>query len=659
MYRSSRVCLVLLVCLAASQFAVVVDGLAGEPTYVLHTDELADEQLFLVRRLEILHEVFSSPATDDQAMAAALLATRHELHRIQEYAKTKEMEPRLISLYSDTLELLDQYSKLLIDVGAIDRQFERELTEHSVTKIADDIKDGFKAGGAMAVAGVEPTTATTVLAGMTIRSAYRFHQQRSKLLEDAQLKSERRVHDFQIERSRLVGRIQVQASVLAEKLGWEPAEAGFDETEESRTLLLNALQRNDFDVLLEQLKLRQTHRPRDPFLSHQIAECYVGKYLLVSDEQEDAERLAILKEAMANEIRAAELVPAGRFHDQVRGELLCRAAAIASEAATIKGKTSDLPLKFVNAARTFWPKDPTGEIRTARCVALLRQGDFQSAMEALELNKRLVGETVGYHTDKACLLSAMGRHEEAAAQLAVVVGSGEADVRALRKMPDLAAVRAARKVRFEQLVAPKFKTAVHYGYVWNDFEIENQSPFSLTNAVIKATWQPPDGNKITEVYWADSIGRSEQRTLSWAFHEAENDEANVPVVSAELLCEENRAVEPVKLRTVTGEYEGVATALRGEAMNVSTTSTIRVKLALDQDQKLLASFVGGKSGVNCTVDAIRDASSGLFLTKDKSAAGLIWFSDHVVYGWYGDPDGNDRRIVFWLERAASADNQRK
>jgi hypothetical protein len=88
-------------------------------------------------------------------------------------------------------------------------------------------------------------------------------------------------------------------------------------------------------------------------------------------------------------------------------------------------------------------------------------------------------------------------------------------------------------------------------------------------------------------------------------------------------------------------------------MDVSTTSRMCLTLALDQNQQLMAKFAGSKSSVNLTVDAILDGSGRLLFPRDRSAAGMICFTESVVYGWYGDPTGNDRRIVFWIERAAS------
>jgi hypothetical protein len=89
----------------------------AERVYDLVTDKNVDEQLYLVRRLEMLHSIFSSTESNADQLAADLFATRFEMTRIEEYARAKSMDDRLIQLYGDSIKLVDQYANVLMDSG--------------------------------------------------------------------------------------------------------------------------------------------------------------------------------------------------------------------------------------------------------------------------------------------------------------------------------------------------------------------------------------------------------------------------------------------------------------------------------------------------------------------------------------------------------------
>jgi hypothetical protein len=97
---------------------------AAEPqAYDLVTDKSVDEQLFLLRELDVLHTSLPANFDDRDQLAENLLEVRHALDRTAAYARAKKMNKRLIGMYDHSLKLVDEYSELLIDLGAFSRSF--------------------------------------------------------------------------------------------------------------------------------------------------------------------------------------------------------------------------------------------------------------------------------------------------------------------------------------------------------------------------------------------------------------------------------------------------------------------------------------------------------------------------------------------------------
>jgi len=227
----------------------------GKPqAYDVVPDNRVDEQLFLLRELEVLHTGLPADFDDRDRLAEDLLGTRHALDRLAAYARAKQMNKRLIAMYDDTLKLVDQYSGLLIDLGALDQNYSRRLAQLSVDQSIDGWSKGLETGSALAFVGAEPTTASVVLGTLIIKQSFEAYQQRQHLTDEQSLAAQRRVQQFLVDRSRLLGRIEVQAGVLAEQYGWAPPEVGFDHSLASAQPVIGASRSGNLQSLREALR---------------------------------------------------------------------------------------------------------------------------------------------------------------------------------------------------------------------------------------------------------------------------------------------------------------------------------------------------------------------------------------------------------------------
>jgi tetratricopeptide (TPR) repeat protein len=625
---------------------------ADEPIYDLVPNKNVSEELYLVRRLETLHSIFASSESNADQLAADLFATRFEMARIEEYARAKFMDDRLIQLYGDSIQLLDQYSNVLMDMGAIDREFERELGKHGVESVTRGVADGLQATGGLTAVGADPWAGAVVIAGMAAEKSYSVYQERQCLRQENEYTKTRRYHGFEVERARLLGRIQVQVGVLAEKRKWLPTEVGFDSTPEDERKWLLALDREDYTAIRTHFEALQKLRPRDPFVLFNIAEMGQVEAALVSDDAGDAARIPILKQSLRNYIRAAELVPADRFHDSQRAGLLSQASDVASTILCRSGKQHSLPLQLANAALRCDPRDATGDIKCCRVIALLRNGDYASAIAALDQLAQLHGRDADYHIYMARILSLSHRPKEAFEHIRRAWALGQRDVRALKSHPDLAKVYTECREDFEGLVRPTWNSNIDYGYVWNDFKLENHSEYPLTSLAAKATWDDGNGNTLVEVYWFESVGSQEKKSISWGFSNAADNSEQPPQLAAEILCDQTRSIEPTPINVAEGHYQGHATYASADSTRVHDTLETQLVVESTDTDELTAVFTSSAGKIELQVDVIRDSFARLRHGDDAKVVGGIWFSQGVAYGWFTSPHSEDgRRCVYWLDKA--------
>jgi len=536
--------------------------ISANKTLNVKSDAVVDEQLYLLRRLEFLYTLWPTGLGDRQEVTKELAALRHEFVRSIEFAKLKGMDDRLITMYRDSIDMADRYSELLTDLGAIDRDFYRKSIQQETDAGVDNFTEGFGLGGGLAMAGVEPVTATVVIGGMAIKQAVARYQQQQQLDEQRSLAVERRANQYLVERSRLLGRIEVQAGVLAEKFDWGKQEVGFDQDEKESQQVLSAVQNNDFAFLLHRAETLKRVRPRDAFVFSGSGELWAVAAAVIIDDDMDDLAAEMRAAAVKDYLRAVELIPAGSFHDELRAEYMWNAAKNASLTLYHSRQRSELPITLANTALALRPRDTDGRIRHTRAFALARNGLHEDAIKLFDDVGTVRGRNGDFYYCLACLYSMAGKVDESMTHLRKSWALGQRNVRGSKKDGDLAILRDKKSADFEELVKPHWGWEIKYGFVWNNIVVSNNGEFPLRNVAIRTTWKGIDGNGHSEVYWADVVQAGGRVEFQGVFDDASKSKADDKKCVTMVTSEETRGVHRAKARNVLGRYAGTATLMK-------------------------------------------------------------------------------------------------
>lgn len=637
-----------------SMFVLATPLQGEEKPFQLNPDPKADEQLFMVRQLEMLHAGWPTDLSDREVVEPHLVELRQSVNRCLEYTKARKMDAGLQSMYADTLKLIDSYAELLIDLGVLDREYQRRATEQSTADTTDSATKGFSLGSAMAAAGVEPHTAFVIGTGMLIKEGFASYQKSQRLADERAAALERRQNLYIAEHSRVLARIQVQAGMLCEKYGWRKSEVGFDQDEAETQQVREALEQFDLGFLQNRISHLEEVRPRDPFVHFAkglLAE--VRCELWRSDDEMAAHACA---EAVKDYLRAAELIPKGTFHDDLRAALLEQAAWCAATTSYYKQERSSRALEIVQAALTFQPRDPSGAIRYAKAVALARAGKHEEAVATVEGIVPLVRDVPELPYVYACLLSQAGRYDDALVALKEAIRNGIEEIRWIRRDRDLDALREHRAAAFEELVRPGWGWAISYGFVWNDTVLQNRSSFPLTYAMLKTEWVSREGKKSTEIYWADTVAAGGSFTWQGTFDEASQSQADTTKCSAMLFCDENRAVRAVALEALQGTYRGLATLHAADGKDCKNTDDVELEVTAGGEKALLRIRTGTNTA-EFALDPLYDGSTSATREANGGYETVSLFvQGDTLYGWYqnaSDATAGEIR-AFWAEKQLAA-----
>jgi tetratricopeptide (TPR) repeat protein len=563
------------------------------------------------------------------------------------------MDAGLQSMYADTIKLIDSYAELLIDLGVLDREYQRKASEQSTADTTDSATKGFSLGGAMAAAGVEPGTAFVIGTGMLIKEGFASYQKGQRLADERAVALERRQNQYIAEYSRGLGRIRVQADVLSEKHGWGKGEVGFDQDEAETQQVLKAWEQADLGFLQSRASHLKEVRPRDPFVY-----CANGLLAALRSElwrDDDARAAVASDEAVKDYLRAAELIPNGAFHDDLRAVLLEQAGWSAAMASYHKQQRSSRGLEIVQAALDLQPRDPSGALRYAKAVTLARAGKHEEAVATLEGIVPLVRDAPELPYVYACLLSQAGRYDDALAALEEAVKNASEDIRWMRRDRDLDGLRYNRCVAFEMLVKPRWEWTISYGFVWNDTILQNQSAFPLTRVLLTTEWISREGKKSTETYWADSVPVGGSVTWKGTFDEASQSQADAKKCTSMLSCEESRAVRPIALEALHGTYRGLATLHAIDGKDCKATDAVELEVTADGKKAILKI----RTGTNTAEFALEPLYDGATSATREANGGhetvSLFVQGDTLYGWYQNArDATAGAIrAFWAEKQAS------
>ena len=588
-------------------------------------DPAVDEQLFMIRRLEDFFTRWPSDFSDREKATAAISDLRHQLTLAHTYVQEKGCDKRLIAMYSDSIAMAERYGEFLADIGAINADFKRRIEETGT--LVEGVETGAKAGVGLALAGVEPFTATLALGGLMIKQGIATYEERNRLSQEQAAAIDRRLDKYLAERSRLIGHVEVQAEVLAEKHGWEAAEVGFDQDDEESARLADAVTSSDFQFLTEHLQGLQAARPRDPFVcaSAGVLKEAQGGSVGTSNGKEAAR---LHSEAKEQYLRAARLVPNGRFHESLRCDYLWKAARNASLRLYHEPQAKDKDaILLAEAALRGQPRDPTGKLRFTKAFALVRNGQLNEAVEVFKSCASALGDKASTHYNWACLLSLADRPDEALGHIESAWGKGLRDVKSLREDRDLTNLRRKHGRWFGEHTTPQCDVRVDYGWAWNDVVVTNSSGFPVTRAIVVVSLKGIDGTESKEVYQqVGHLGDGQARTVSGVFDGLRKTDEQPGAREARVFCDENAETKALTVDALDGLWAGQVTRMSEDGSSVGLSTGIQVLVSSD----------GGVPRIQATWD--RNAADWRACTLSPNC--LMSFSndgngDHGVYMRFG------------------------
>lgn len=443
-----------------------------------------DERLFLMNVLETLYGEMPANLQDRVVAERALAALRRRGGRFHEYVSSKNLDPALTQLYADLLATTDDYIDFLSRLGQIDREAvikaDQELNKVSASAgftgglVAAETRNRGASGGKAAMSGLIAFGLQALLEGLSKQQV--LDEAKRRAFEAAGQELQRRVAPRE-------ARLQNSAAAMSEKYGWLRGEVGFDETSEQAERLQRLIMAGDYQGALRIVEAVSRRRPRNPFLARD--RCFLAALV---PNTSSAVLLARARECAS----AASLVPEGRIYDDYRGQVLFIAGLIAMEGAKKekKGEAAAYAVNLFDATLRYDPQDTSAGIRESRAWALMLKGDLKQALaqategEVYELRK----SDVHYAYNLACLYSLLNQPDKSIEWLQIAIRNlGLKNIALVRNDPDLATVRTQRAAAFEQLTTLKYEWWIGYGTFNDDILLRNDSPFALTNVVLKVT----------------------------------------------------------------------------------------------------------------------------------------------------------------------------
>lgn len=612
----------------------------------LTSDPKVDEQLFMIRQLEYLYSQWPRDFDDPKKVAKDLANVRQRLVRGQEYAKEKIMEKRLIDMYEESIKLADSYGNFLKNVKLIDGDFYDKKSSEDFNNVIDKTTEGFGVGTALAVAGVEPISASAIIVGMMIKSAIDSNSKAKKHEREKALAIEKETNKYLSERSKTFGKIEVQVDVLAEKLKLKPLEVGFDQENNDDEKVYKAWKDQDLEFLLLRVKNLKKIRPRDPFVYFESGLILDQISQVISDTntlKSDSDCEEVLKLAVNDYIRAVQLVPRGKQHNFIRADFIKSAASSASKLLYYSKNKDELPIWLANNALEIQPLDSSGSLRLIKSYALARNGRYDESLQTFEDCKPIIGDSYNIYFDWACLLSLAGKYDESFEKLKIAWDKGFKNVKQIKRDRDLSALRDKKKDDFDKLIKTTIEVGIDYGFVWNNVGFTNNSGFDLSNFVSRNIWCDKSGKEYVEIYFAEKLQNKKTLWFKGVFDEA--SQSNYRNYKYSYSCNEKKSLNPIGVLDCNGSYNGHATYMAIDCSDIQSTEKIQLEVFTEKDKVRVA--VNGVTII--TRSPVEDCSAKQI---EKTSSAVLFFDNKKVYGWYQLPKDIERGFIrsFWVEK---------
>jgi hypothetical protein len=436
--------------------------------------ERLDEELWLVFILNQTYEQWPRPTADRDQLARWLRATHPRMELLAKVIQKNKLDPRLLTLHRDCIELIGQYTRFLITLGQIDKETAEETwkvvrgigerglnrTGQVLGEVGDELVQAIMKDPYAGLVGVGVAGGIGFVWGAIdewIDWGRRVEERRNEI-ERAGAALSRATEDTH-------SRANALALELTRSRGWLAGECGLDN-----------FKSDDLDELVRR-------RPRDPFLRVQQARSGLwGKSANV-----------LLTEGRACAAAAAS-IPEGKVYDDYRSEGLLAAAlrltdsgAVELDGAYSRGPSRAAP-DAIAACRSYLrlvPKDPSGRGNMLLARALAMNGDYAGAVRASAEARPFHGDAAfAYRCAKLHSLS--GDTDRALEWFDRAITSGFPNVPDARATPDLEALRRANRDAFARILKPRFEWRIEWGILGPDkIILTNKSPFPLTGVRLK------------------------------------------------------------------------------------------------------------------------------------------------------------------------------
>ena len=464
---------------AAGAGAVIAAAAAGTAA----TAAAADERLFLLYKLERLRLAIPLSAGDPGRFAETVGAVRAAAAAHLADLRGRGADPAVAALYADLVAEADETLDLAAALGRVDREAAARLK-------AERAETGFRAGFAggqagAAVAAREGASTADALAGAAAVGLFAFFLddlEKSRDRDGARRAArEALVRDYGRRCDARGARLRAAAGRLADAHGW--ARGAVPVLDPPYALdQLDRLARAGAAATLRHLDGVAARRPLDPLA---VLEAALVAHAASGPGGPEEGRAAARAAACG---RAVALVPGGRAYDHDR-VVLWSAAAWSELIAAEQGDAAagGRAAAAAGAALAADPADPAGDLRAIKAYALAAAGDRRAAFELAGEVAALRAGDQRFAQAYTALLAEFGHHRLALDWLRhLVTACGYEDVASVRADPGLAAVAAVDPREWDRLTSPRstwaFVPRVLRG---DDFRLTNESPFPMTNVVLR------------------------------------------------------------------------------------------------------------------------------------------------------------------------------
>jgi hypothetical protein len=485
-----------------------------------------DERLFLLYKLERLNLGFSQSASDLNAFVESVRALRESAIGQIEDLKGRKFDPDVVALYAEIVATADESLDLLRDLGRIDR-------DSAARRQTEQAESGFRSGmlgGQFGAAAYEngATSREAVLGAAAIGFV-------SYLLEDSangQQRDEarRRAEEALVakyrERSETrAARFRASLRNLAERHDWPRGSVPFlDPLSESS----DANPPTTLADTIATLDRAGKRRAFDPYVALELGGIACGRVDL---------RSGSLSERAEDCVRAIALVPPGRAYDPERiacwgtaSALDLRAAESGDPAALGRAKSA------IAAALALDPADATGHLRALKMAILEQDGDRVAAFALGKEIARVQSSNFEFVVRFTRYQALFGESASALVWLRhLVTNFAFEDVAALREEAAFAGLAQHDAKEWDRLTVPRWTLSPDRGFFSSDLVMTNQSPFPLTNVILRVSAAPAGEPKWSRELKVARIAPGE----SFRWTKVEGVPGSSVTISATMACNQS------------------------------------------------------------------------------------------------------------------------